>query len=237
VLGDVVLKELGLSNEHMKKVLDDTDIVFHLAATLKLEATLKPSVEMNLIGTRNVIELAKRMPKLKSIIHLSTAFCNSEQDVMEEKVYDCPDDPNDLIRCAEWMKEETMADLGNTLIAPHPNTYTYTKRLAEIFVRVEFPNLPICIVRPSIVTPAYKEPLPGWVDSLNGPVGILVGASKGVIRVMRADSECAGEVYPVDMAINGLITIAYVNGTLKEKPKEIPVYNMTCNEQKKDAVG
>jgi fatty acyl-CoA reductase len=57
----------------------------------------------------------------------------------------------------------------------------------------------------------------GWVDSLNGPVGILVGASKGVIRVMRADSECAGEVIPVDMAINALITISYINGKLKEK--------------------
>lgn len=28
------------------------------------------------------------------------------------------------------------------------------------------------------------EPVPGWVDSLNGPIGILVGAGKGVIRSM-----------------------------------------------------
>jgi fatty acyl-CoA reductase len=59
-----------------------------------------------------------------------------------------------------------MADLGKTLIAPHwPNTYTYTKRLAEILVQREFPNLPICIVRPSIVTPAYREPLPGLIKT------------------------------------------------------------------------
>jgi fatty acyl-CoA reductase len=166
VFGDIILTDLGLCNNHMDMVLKETDIVFHLAATLKLEATLKPSVEMNLIGTRNVICLAKRMPNLKTMIHLSTAFCNSELEIMDEKVYDCSDDPNDLIRCAEWMKEDTMADLGKTLIDPHPNTYTYTKRLAEILVQREFPNLPICIVRPSIVTPAYKEPLPGPIKKL-----------------------------------------------------------------------
>lgn len=178
VLGDIVTKDLGLSNEHMKKVIQDTDVVFHLAATLKLEATLKPSVEMNLIGTKHVIELAKRMPNLKSMIHLSTAFCNSDQEVMHEKVYDCSDDPNDLIRCFEWMDEQTMANMGDTLIKPHPNTYTYTKRLAEILVKNHYPDLPICVVRPSIVTPAYKDPLPGWVDSLNGPVRILKRFSK-----------------------------------------------------------
>lgn len=217
VLGDIISLDLGLSNEHMKKVIQDTEIVFHLAATLKLEATLKPSVEMNLIGTKHVIDMAKRMPNLVSIIHLSTAFCNSEHEIMQEKVYECPDDPLDLIRCAEWMDDETMANMGDTLIKPHPNTYTYTKRLAEIYVRSRFPDLPICIVRPSIVTPAYKDPLPGWVDSLNGPVGILVGASKGVIRVMLADGNCSGEIIPVDLAINALVTIAYINGTLKEK--------------------
>jgi fatty acyl-CoA reductase len=217
VIGDITSPNLGLSNNQLQMVLNDTDIVFHLAATLKLEATLKPSVEMNLIGTRNVISLAKRMPNLKTMIHLSTAFCNSEQQIMEEKVYDCTVDPNDLIRCAEWMKEDTMADLGKTLIAPHPNTYTYTKRLAEILVQREYPLLPICIVRPSIVTPTYMEPIPGWVDNLNGPIGVMIGAAKGVIRAMLVDSDATSEIIPVDLAINGLILIAYINGGLFER--------------------
>lgn len=51
---------------------------------------------------------------------------------------------------------------------------SYTKRLAEILCQDEFNacNLPICIVRPSIVTPAFWEPVIGWVDSMNGPPGI-----------------------------------------------------------------
>lgn len=37
-----------------------------------------------------------------------------------------------------------------SLLAPHPNTYTYSKRLAEDLVARSYPDLPACIVRPSI---------------------------------------------------------------------------------------
>jgi len=79
-----------------------------MAASLKLEATLKPNVEMNLTGTKRVIDVCKQMPNLMAFIHLSTAFCNCDQDIMEEKVYDWPQKPSDLIRCSEWMTEEAM---------------------------------------------------------------------------------------------------------------------------------
>lgn len=45
-----------------------------------------------------------------------------------------------------------------------------------------------------IVTPALAEPLPGWVDSLNGPVGVMIGAGKGVIRSMMCNGEYKAEV-------------------------------------------
>lgn len=51
--------------------------------------------------------------------------------------------------------------------------------------------------------------LPGWVDNLNGPVGIMVGAGKGVIRSMLCNGNYHAEVIPVDFAINSLIAIAH----------------------------
>lgn len=57
----------------------------------------------------------------------------------------------------------------------------------------------------------------GWVDSLNGPIGIMVGGAKGVIRTMLCNGEHRSEVIPVDIAINGLISIAYKIGTTVEK--------------------
>ena len=61
------------------------------------------------------------------------------------------------------------------------------------------------------------EPLPGWVDNLNGPVGLIVGAGKGVIRSMHCNANYHAEVIPVDLAINALIAIAFKIGTSVEK--------------------
>lgn len=67
------------------------------------------------------------------------------------------------------------------------------------------------------VTPAYAEPLPGWVDNLNGPVGIMIAAAKGVLRTLLCNGELSGECIPVDFAINGLIGIARKVSMTKDK--------------------
>lgn len=141
---------LGLSGDQLERVCRDTQIVFHCAATLRLEANLKDAIDMNTTGTKRVLEVCKKMPKLLALLHLSTAFCYCDQEVLLEKVYDCPHNPDDLIRCAEWMDAKALAKITPDLLNPHPNTYTYSKRLAEILVQKEYPNLPVCITRPSI---------------------------------------------------------------------------------------
>lgn len=235
VYGDITSERLGLSDEQYNRVISTTSVVFHMAASLKLEATLKPNVQMNLIGTKNVLDMCIDMKNLLAVLHLSTAFCNCDQNILYEEVYEWPQKPLDLINCSKWMSEEAMAEMGKQLMHPHPNTYTYTKRLAEMLVRDVYDEgkLNVCIVRPSIVTPAWKEPLEGWVDSLNGPIGIMIAGGKGVLRTMMCEANYTAEVIPVDMAINGIISIAYIMGTMKEKPKNIPVYNVTCSENKR----
>lgn len=67
------------------------------------------------------------------------------------------------------------------------------------------------------VTPSYKEPVAGWVDNLNGPIGLMVGAGKGVIRSMHCYGHYHAEVIPVDIAINSIIVIAHKIGTMTER--------------------
>ncbi|GBP52562.1 Putative fatty acyl-CoA reductase CG5065 [Eumeta japonica] len=157
-------------------------VVFHFAATLKLEAPLKVGLEMNTRGTQRVLEVVKGMKNLAAFIHLSTAFCYPDYVRLEEKVHNPPVDPHQVLQAASWLTEEQMSILTPSILHLHPNSYTYSKRLAEVLVSECYPQLPAAIVRPSIVTPAYQEPIPGWVDNLNGPIGLMVGAGKGVIR-------------------------------------------------------
>ena len=55
-----------------------------------------------------------------------------------------------------------------------PNTYTYTKALAEQVLEIECGKVPLTIVRPSIVAASANEPYPGWIDHINGPTGGFV---------------------------------------------------------------
>jgi len=95
----------------------------------------------------------------------------------------------------------------------------------------------VCIVRPSIVTPSYSYPLEGWVDSFNGPPGIILAGGKGVLRSLLLNRESNFEAIPVDAAISGLLTVAKTHGTQLERPKEIPVYNMTTHESRRVTYG
>ncbi|XP_018563270.1 putative fatty acyl-CoA reductase CG5065 [Anoplophora glabripennis] len=225
--GDLSTDGLGLTAKDIDLLLNDVSVVFHLGATLKLEANLKDAINFNTNGTARVIDICKKIKNLKAFLHFSTAFCSADLDVFEERVYPSKEKPRDVIKVAEWLNLETLKIATPGVISPHPNTYTYSKRLAETLIADEVDNMPVAIIRPSIVIPAVDEPVPGWVDSLNGPVGLLVGAGKGVIRSMYCNGGNRGQFIPVDFAINTTIVVAQMVGKAETRSKEVPVYNLT----------
>lgn len=48
------------------------------------------------------------------------------------------------------LSDKALEQVTPSIIAPHPNTYTYSKRLAENLIAAEKSNMPVCIIRPSI---------------------------------------------------------------------------------------
>uniref|UniRef100_A0A8D8LSN1 Fatty acyl-CoA reductase n=1 Tax=Cacopsylla melanoneura TaxID=428564 RepID=A0A8D8LSN1_9HEMI len=227
--GDILQPNLGIKDQDIRLLQEEVSIVFNGAASLKLEAELKENVAANTMGTKLLLDMSLGMKKLVAFIHFSTAFCHPEQEVLEEKLYPSPVNPHDVMRAMEWMDDETIKALTPRILGMHPNSYTYTKRLAETLVDEYSDRLPVVIVRPSIVLPSIKEPVPGWVDSLNGPVGVLVASGKGVVRSMMCGADFVAEVVPVDMAINGVLLAAYKRGQTKA-PQPTLVLNMSSNE-------
>lgn len=63
-----------------------------------------------------------------------------------------------------------------------------------------------------IVIGAWKEPIPGWTISKNGPQGFLMGASKGVIRRLPVGKELVYDYIPVDIVVNELIVAGFYAG-------------------------
>lgn len=125
------------------------------------------------------------------------------------------------------MDDETLDAITPKLLGNRPNTYTYTKALAESLLQAEGSNnnIPMAIVRPSIVTAAWREPYPGWVDNINGPTGMVLAVGKGLLRTMLSDSKACADLIPVDMVINLMITVAWYTAT--RRPNSIRIYNCT----------
>ena len=59
-----------------------------------------------------------------------------------------------------WMPDEVIDTLTPKMILDRPNTYTYTKAMAEYLLVEEAGDLPVAICRPSIVGASWKEPFP-----------------------------------------------------------------------------
>lgn len=59
------------------------------------------------------------------------------------------------------------------------------------------------------VVAAWKEPIPGWTNSKNGPQGFLMGASKGVVRRLPVNENLVYDYIPVDVVVNQLLVTGY----------------------------
>ncbi|XP_044260878.1 putative fatty acyl-CoA reductase CG5065 [Tribolium madens] len=227
ISGDISAPDLGLSPDDRLKLVQETEIIYHSAATVQFDEPFKKTVLLNVRGTRLMLTLAKECKKLIVFCHVSTAYCQETQEVLNEKTYPPPCDPHRIIDMCEWMNEDTLDTIAQKMRGASANNYTFTKALGEGLVTEQMDTLPVIIQRPAAVVPIWKEPVPGWTDNINGPTGLLIGAGKGVIRTMYGRSDYFADYVAVDIIANGLIVTAYDYVTYRVRR----VYNMTSSDE------
>jgi fatty acyl-CoA reductase len=88
-----------------------------------------------------------------------------------------------------------------------PNTYTFTKSLGESILARHGKDLPIAVVRPSIVESSTTSPFSGWNEGINtsGPLSYLLGTK---FRQLPSNAKKCLDVIPVDMVCRGMTLIA-----------------------------
>nr|NP_001163168.1 uncharacterized protein Dmel_CG5065, isoform B [Drosophila melanogaster]NP_001163169.1 uncharacterized protein Dmel_CG5065, isoform C [Drosophila melanogaster]NP_001246370.1 uncharacterized protein Dmel_CG5065, isoform D [Drosophila melanogaster]NP_001246371.1 uncharacterized protein Dmel_CG5065, isoform E [Drosophila melanogaster]NP_611143.1 uncharacterized protein Dmel_CG5065, isoform A [Drosophila melanogaster]A1ZAI5.1 RecName: Full=Putative fatty acyl-CoA reductase CG5065 [Drosophila me len=229
ISGDITSEELGISEKDQNLLCRNVSVVFHSAATVKFDEKLKLSVTINMLGTKRLVELCHRMLSLDALIHVSTAYCNCDRTDVSEVIYAPPYNPDDIISLINWLPEDILDQLTPRLIGKRPNTYTFTKALAEHMLLKEAGNLPVAIVRPSIVTASLNEPFAGWVDNFNGPTGLVSALAKGMFRTMMCEKNYVADMVPVDIVINLMIAAAWRTAT--RKSNNLLIYNC-CTGQR-----
>lgn len=86
IQGDVIFDNLGISSQDIDILKEEVNIVYHFAATLRLEAPLKDNVNMNTTGTLRMLKVAEQLKHLDIFVHLSTAFCYPDYERLGETV-------------------------------------------------------------------------------------------------------------------------------------------------------
>lgn len=221
----------GITDDLLERLKNEVNIVYHGAATIKFNTYLGSAIKINLVGTQTAINFSKQLCNLKSFVYLSTAFCNScyLNQGIKEIVYPSHHDPYEMINLVNSNNNNEENDLPQTgtkelkdILGIHPNTYTFTKQLAENLIMKEMQNYPAGILRPSIVYGTYKDPDPGWVGSANnGHIGFLAGLSKGLFRTMGCDPSSVMDLVPCDYVVNAALALSWYVGTHSIEQPEV----------------
>jgi thioester reductase-like protein len=113
-----------------------------------------------------------------------------------------------------------------------PNTYTYTKSMAESLLEKRSERLRFSILRPSIVESSLEFPFPGWNESFNGtaPLAYIMGSW---FRMVPARPDAPFDVIPVDQVCRAMTiaTAALAQGC------EQQVYHVGTSHRHRCSVG
>ena len=139
VTGDLTAKKLGVSAENLKALKGQISAVYHLAAVYDLSADEDSQVQVNIEGTRNMVEFAKAVDA-GHVHHVSSiAAAGLYEGVFREDMFD----------------EAEGLD--------HP--YFMTKHESEKIVRKEC-KVPWTVYRPAMVV---GDSSTGEMDKIDGP--------------------------------------------------------------------
>ena len=91
-----------------------------------------------------------------------------------------------------------------------PDNYTFTKAMGERAVEelATEHDLPLSIVRPSIIESAYAHPYPGWIEGFKMAEPIILAYGRGTLPEFPGIPEGISDIIPVDFVVNAMLAVA-----------------------------
>ncbi|XP_024009573.1 probable fatty acyl-CoA reductase 4 isoform X3 [Eutrema salsugineum] len=234
--GDISIDNLGLKDSNLlEHMWNEIDIVVNVAATTNFDERYDIGLSINTFGPLNVLNFAKKCVKAQLLLHVSTAYvCGEKSGLLQEKTFRMGETLNgngklvidtelELMKqklkelqkqdCSEEEIAETMKDLGMSRAKLHgwPNTYVFTKSMGEMLLGYHRENLPLVIIRPTMITSTFSEPFPGWIEGLRTIDSVIVAFGKGRLKCFLADPNSVLDLIPVDMVANAMVMAAAIH--------------------------
>jgi thioester reductase-like protein len=188
VRGDVTNAWLGIGSARRDWLAERIGRIIHCAASVSFTMGLDESREINVAGTRRVVELAQlceRRGGLEEFVHVSTAYVAGTH---------------------AGTYTEADLDVGQDF----RNAYERTKFEAERMVRERAWGLPVQVVRPSIVV---GDSATGWTPTFNVLYGPMKAFSRGAYPAIPARRSAPVDVVPVDYVADSILALSGRPGT------------------------
>jgi thioester reductase-like protein len=178
---DVSVERLGLNEADYEELAGRVTHIVHGAAAARFDLDIAEARRTNVGGVKHILDFAARCRGLEKVDYIGTAYvCGLRTG---------------LIREAEL-------DTGQQ----HRNTYERSKFEAEMLVRDSMRQLPIAILRPSIVICDSRT---GYASNHNGFYRALRMYLKGGLTMLPGYPESLLDLVPVDYVAEACFSISH----------------------------
>ena len=108
-----------------------------------------------------------------------------------------------------WVKDR-LVEAGRSRAASvgWPDAYAFTKALGEQALHETKGDVPVSIVRPSIIESALAEPFPGWIRGFRMAEPVIISYARGLLKEFPGVPEGTIDVIPVDIVVAAIIAVA-----------------------------
>lgn len=181
--GKLNLKIIQSELDQIQYFVLDSDLkyIINCAASIEFDLELKEAVVQNIDGLRNLIEFGKKK-SIKKFIHISTAYVSDPSEELIKEEFINLDKLGDIDKLYKQIKSNNITFDEIKKKKFFPNTYTFTKCLAEKFIQKEIEHnlldnltnsnyIQYNIIRPSIITSAINIPFNGWFKGYAAALG------------------------------------------------------------------
>jgi thioester reductase-like protein len=180
VSGDVSFDRFGLDEKLYDELASRVSHIIHCAAAVRFDLELDEARRTNVGGTRNILDFARTCGALGRIDYIGTAYVAGKRT---------------------GIIHEDELNEGQE----HNNTYERSKMEAEMLVRESMRELPITILRPSIVICDSRT---GRASSYNGFYRALRMYWLGLLKVLPGNPSSTMDLVPVDYVTEAAHSIA-----------------------------